>query len=76
GLMDDPSGQRGGLGIGGQIGGDNEPGFVVGKDLSKNILYGGQGFYHAALMSTSLQARAGHLGGGGREEFTLECWAQ
>ena len=32
-------GQRGGLGIGGQHGGDNEPWFVVGKDLSQNILY-------------------------------------
>ena len=35
GLMYYTIGQRGGLGIGGQIGGDNEPWFVVGKDLSK-----------------------------------------
>ncbi|MFX3797694.1 tRNA methyl transferase PRC-barrel domain-containing protein, partial [Streptococcus suis] len=43
-------GQRGGLCIGGQIGVENEPLFVVGKDLSKNILYVGQGFYHESLM--------------------------
>lgn len=56
GLMYYTIGQRGGLGIGGQKGGDNAPWFVVGKDLSQNILYVGQGFYHPALMSTSLQA--------------------
>lgn len=33
-------GQRGGSAIGGQHGGDNAPWFVVGKDLSQNILYG------------------------------------
>ena len=37
GLMYYTIGQRGGLGIGGQHGGDNAPWFVVGKDLSKNI---------------------------------------
>mgnify|MGYP000432369789 CR=1 FL=1 len=52
GLMYYTIGQRGGLGIGGQQGGDNAPWFVVGKDLSQNILYVGQGFYHEALMST------------------------
>ena len=45
GLMYYTIGQRGGLGIGGQQGGDNAPWFVVGKDLSQNILYVGQGFY-------------------------------
>ena len=33
GLMYYTIGQRGGLGIGGQQGGDNQPWFVVGKDL-------------------------------------------
>ena len=33
GLMYYTIGQRGGLGIGGQQGGDNAPWFVVGKDL-------------------------------------------
>lgn len=35
GLMYYTIGQRGGMGIGGQKGGDNAPWFVVGKDLSK-----------------------------------------
>ena len=49
GLMYYTIGQRGGLGIGGQQGGDNAPWFVVGKDLSKNILYVGQGFTNVKL---------------------------
>ncbi|HFI0428235.1 TPA: tRNA 2-thiouridine(34) synthase MnmA [Streptococcus suis] len=76
GLMYYTIGQRGGLGIGGQIGGDNEPWFVVGKDLSKNILYVGQGFYHESLMSTSLQASQVHFTRDMPEEFTIECTAK
>lgn len=56
GLMYYTIGQRQGLGIGG-TGQGNEPWFVVGKDLSKNILYVGQGFNHPSLFSTSLEAR-------------------
>ena len=69
-------GQRGGLGIGGQHGGDNAPWFVVGKDLSKNILYVGQGFYHDSLMSTSLEASQVHFTRDMPEEFTIECTAK
>ena len=76
GLMYYTIGQRGGLGIGGQQGGDNAPWFVVGKDLSQNILYVGQGFYHEALMSTSLQASQVHFTREMPEEFTLECTAK
>ena len=76
GLMYYTIGQRGGLGIGGQQGGDNAPWFVVGKDLSQNILYVGQGFYHEALMSTSLQASQVHFTRNMPEEFTLECTAK
>ncbi len=65
-----------GLGIGGQHGGDNQPWFVVGKDLSKNILYVGQGFYHESLMSTSLQASVIHFTRDMPSEFTLECTAK
>ena len=43
GLMYYTIGQRGGMGIGGQKGGDNAPWFVVGKDLKNNILYVEQG---------------------------------
>lgn len=76
GLMYYTIGQRGGLGIGGQHGGDNQPWFVVGKDLSKNILYVGQGFYHESLMSTSLQASVIHFTRDMPSEFTLECTAK
>ena len=76
GLMYYTIGQRGGLGIGGQQGGDNAPWFVVGKDLSQNILYVGQGFYHEALMSTSLDASSIHFTRDMPEEFTLECTAK
>ena len=76
GLMYYTIGQRGGLGIGGQHGGDNAPWFVVGKDLSKNILYVGQGFYHDSLMSTSLEASQVHFTREMPEEFTLECTAK
>lgn len=76
GLMYYTIGQRGGLGIGGQQGGDNEPWFVVGKDLSQNILYVGQGFYHDHLMSTSLDASQVHFTKEMPEEFTMECTAK
>ena len=74
GLMYYTIGQRGGLGIGGQQGGDNAPWFVVGKDLSKNILYVGQGFYHESLMSTSLDASSIHFTRDMPEEFTKAQW--
>ena len=76
GLMYYTIGQRGGLGIGGQQGGDNQPWFVVGKDLSQNILYVGQGFYHESLMSTSLDASSVHFTREMPEEFTMEVTAK
>lgn len=76
GLMYYTIGQRGGLGIGGQEGGDNQPWFVVGKDLSQNILYVGQGFYHESLMSTSLQASQLSFTKEMPENFTMECTAK
>lgn len=76
GLMYYTIGQRGGLGIGGQHGGDNKPWFVVGKDLSQNILYVGQGFYHPSLMSTSLDASMIHFTRDMPSEFELECTAK
>lgn len=76
GLMYYTIGQRGGMGIGGQKGGDNAPWFVVGKDLSKNILYVGQGFHHESLMSTSLDASMIHFTRDMPEEFEIECTAK
>ena len=51
-------------------------GFVVGKDLSKNILYVGQGFHHESLMSTSLDASMIHFTRDMPEEFEMECTAK
>lgn len=55
GLMYYTIGQRQGLGIGGG-GKTNEPWFVIGKNLSQNILYVGQGFHHPNLYSDALEA--------------------
>ncbi|WP_028274154.1 tRNA 2-thiouridine(34) synthase MnmA [Atopococcus tabaci] len=55
GLMYYTIGQRKGLGIGGG-GISNEPWFVVGKDMKKNVLYVGQGYHHEKLYSTHLNA--------------------
>ena len=70
-------GQRGGLGIGGQHGGDNEPWFVVVVgSWVKIFFYVGQGFYHDNLMSTSLDASQVHFTREMPAEFTMECTAQ
>jgi tRNA-specific 2-thiouridylase len=50
-------GQREGLGIGGVKGAPEEPWFVAGKDMEKNILWVVQGHEHPALLSASLVAR-------------------
>lgn len=55
GLMYYTIGQRKGLGIGGD-GKDNRPWFVVGKDLSKNILYVGKGYENKHLYADYLEA--------------------
>ncbi|CAM2826634.1 tRNA 2-thiouridine(34) synthase MnmA [Fructilactobacillus fructivorans] len=55
GLMYYTIGQRKGLGIGGD-GYDNLPWFVVGKDLSKNILYVGKGYHNEHLYADYLTA--------------------
>lgn len=60
GLMYYTIGQRQGLGIGGG-GHTNEPWFVIGKDLSTNTLYVGQGFHHPELYATSLDASQIHF---------------
>lgn len=55
GLMYYTIGQRRGLGIGGD-GVDNQPWFVVGKDLKKNILYVGKGYHNPLLYADYLGA--------------------
>ncbi|MGH8476654.1 MAG: tRNA 2-thiouridine(34) synthase MnmA [Methylococcales bacterium] len=56
GLMYYTLGQRQGLGIGGVQGASEEPWYVLGKDLDKNILIVGQGHHHAWLYHNSLSA--------------------
>lgn len=60
GLMYYTIGQRQGLGIGGG-GATQEPWFVVGKDLTTNTLYVGQGFHHPALYAEALEASQIHF---------------
>ncbi|MCH4008431.1 tRNA 2-thiouridine(34) synthase MnmA [Companilactobacillus sp.] len=55
GLMYYTIGQRSGLGLGGN-GKSNEPWFVVGKDMKKNILYVDQGYENPALYADHLEA--------------------
>ncbi len=60
GLMYYTIGQRSGLGIGG-TGESNDPWFVVGKDLSTNTLYVGQGYHNPHLYADSLDASEIHF---------------
>ena len=55
GLMYYTLGQRKGLGIGGLKESDEEPWYVVGKDLLNNILNVAQGHNHPALFNNSLE---------------------
>jgi len=58
GLMYYTLGQRKGLGIGGVKNGDEEPWYVVDKDLDNNILLVAQGHNHPALFRPALETGA------------------
>ncbi|WP_146622011.1 tRNA 2-thiouridine(34) synthase MnmA [Enterococcus florum] len=75
GLMYYTIGQRQGLGIGGG-GKTQEPWFVIGKDLSTNTLYVGQGFHHDALYATSLDASEIHFTTNDLKEQEFRCTAK
>ncbi|WP_323844402.1 tRNA 2-thiouridine(34) synthase MnmA [Microbulbifer magnicolonia] len=60
GLMYHTIGQRQGLGIGGVKGGGEEPWYVVGKDLARNVLLVAQGAHHPLLYATGLEATQTH----------------
>ena len=75
GLMYYTIGQRQGLGIGGG-GKTNDPWFVVGKDLSTNTLYVGQGFHHPNLYSDSLFATDLQFNTDEEKPNELECTAK
>src|SRR5690606_26153234 len=53
-------GQRQGLGIGGRAGAREEPWYVVGKDMARNVLYAAQDHDHPWLLSDSLRATQLH----------------
>ena len=57
GLMYYTLGQRQGLGIGGTVGGSEEPWFVLDKDLANNRLIVGQGGNHPLLLNNQLTAQ-------------------
>lgn len=60
GLMYYTIGQRQGLGIGGVAGAREEPWYVAGKDLGRNVLIAVQGADHALLYGTGLTASEVH----------------
>ena len=55
GLMYYTIGQRKGLGLGGTKE-NNDPWFVIGKDITKNVLYVGQGYENEHLYATHMEA--------------------
>jgi tRNA-specific 2-thiouridylase len=55
GLMYHTIGQRQGLGIGGLKDASDEPWYVLGKDMTRNVLLVGQGNEHPMLFSYALQ---------------------
>ncbi|BCV61540.1 tRNA 2-thiouridine(34) synthase MnmA [Shewanella algae] len=60
GLMYHTLGQRKGLGIGGMKNSNDNPWYVVDKDLKRNVLVVAQGGQHPRLMSVGLTARQLH----------------
>lgn len=75
GLMFYTLGQRQGLGIGGQRDGDNEPWYVVDKDLQNNILVVAQGQSHPLLYSQGLICNDIHWINKPRD-FPITCFAK
>lgn len=76
GLMYYTIGQRQGLGIGGSAGDSQEPWFAIGKDLTTNTLYVGQGFHHPTLYSTHLEASQVHFTTEESKPTTFKCTAK
>lgn len=76
GLMYYTIGQRKGLGIGGSKDYDNEPWFVIGKDLDKNELIVGQGFSHPTLYSDACTVTDVNFIHKDTLSFPLECTAK
>ena len=75
GLMYYTIGQRHGLGIGGGSE-SSEPWFVVGKDLTTNTLYVGQGYHHENLYSDKLKASSVHFTTNTPKATRFDCTAK
>ena len=69
-------GQRQGLGIGGVKGANEEPWYVVGKDIVNNVLYIAQGHDHPLLYSHKLIAKDMHWVAGQPPSLPLHCMAK
>jgi tRNA-specific 2-thiouridylase len=68
-------GQRNGLGIGGRRGAGDEPWYVIGKDVSTNVLYVAQGNANHWLRSQKLGASGLSWVDGVRPAASLRCTA-
>ncbi|MBV7314577.1 tRNA 2-thiouridine(34) synthase MnmA [Shewanella sp. NIFS-20-20] len=60
GLMYHTLGQRKGLGIGGMKNSNDDPWYVVDKDIERNVLIVGQGHEHPRLMSAGMEVNQLH----------------
>ncbi len=76
GLMYHTLGQRQGLGIGGTKDGSEAPWYVVGKDLTRNVLIAAQGSNHPLLFSDSLAAEQLHWINGKPADDEIRCTAK
>ena len=76
GLMYHTIGQRQGLGIGGVKGANEEPWFVVQKDLTRNVLVVVQGTDHPLLYTNHLIAQQAHWINGTPPLSTFTCTAK
>lgn len=76
GLMFYTLGQRQGLGIGGMRGSDNEPWYVVDKDIEKNALIVAQGAHHPLLYAQGLICGPIHWLDESKNELPLTCHAK
>ncbi len=76
GLMFYTLGQRQGLGIGGTRDSNEEPWYVLAKDLTENRLIVGQGHHHPTLFRQSLNAHDLHWVNGHPPSSTFRCTAK
>jgi len=76
GLMYHTIGQRQGLGIGGLAHHDDQPWYVVGKDLERNILRVAQGNDHPALFSSELTTGEVYWVSGEPPQTPFRCLAK